>query len=96
MSQKINIEQIAELARLNLKPEEKAKLSKDLESILAYVDQLTELNTDKVQPTSHVLTIENVFRKDAVKPSQIRDAVLKHAPKREEKFFKVPKVIESA
>ena len=96
MSQKINIEQIAELARLNLKPEEKTKLSKDLESILAYVDQLQELNTDKVQPTSHVLAIENVFRKDVVKPSKIRDQVLKHAPRREGNFFKVPKVIEGA
>ena len=94
MSQKINIDQIAELARLNLKPAEREKLSRDLESILGYVDQLKELNTEKVEPTSHVLKIENVFRKDETKPSQIRDDVLKHAPKREEKFFKVPKVIE--
>ncbi|MBI4373061.1 MAG: Asp-tRNA(Asn)/Glu-tRNA(Gln) amidotransferase subunit GatC [Candidatus Omnitrophica bacterium] len=94
MPHKINIEQVAELARLNLKPEERAALSKDLESILAFVDRLQELNTDQVQPTSHVLAIENVFRKDVAKPSQIREAVLKHAPKREGKFFKVPKVIE--
>lgn len=94
MSHKINIEQTAELARLNLKPDERIKLSKDLEEILAYVDQLQELKTDNVLPTSHVLPIENVFRKDQAKPSQIRDAVLKHAPKSEGKFFKVPKIIE--
>ena len=96
MPQKINIEQIAELARLNLKPEERAKLSKDLGEILAYVDQLQELKTDAVPPTSHVLPIENVFRSDRAKPVQIWDAVLKHAPKSEGKFFKVPKIIEGA
>lgn len=96
MSEKINIEQIAELSRLNLKPEERAKLAQDLASILSYVDQLKELNTDNVAPTSHVLSIENVFRKDEVKPSDVREAVLKHAPKRESNFFKVPKIIEGA
>ena len=96
MSQKINIDQIAELARLNLKSNERAKFLKDLEEILAYVDQLQELKTDTVQPTSHVLPIENVFRKDSCKPSEVREAVLKHAPKSEGKFFKVPKIIEGA
>ena len=94
MSQKIKIDQVAELARLNLKPAEREKLAKDLEDILHYVDQLQELKTDGIEPTSHVLPIENVFRKDEVHPSHVRDSVLKYAPKREEKFFKVPKVIE--
>ena len=93
MSGKINIDQIAELARLNLKPEERAKLSRDLEAILAYVDQLQALETKKVEPTSHVLPLTNVFRSDVVRPIQIREKVLAHAPKREGKFFKVPKVI---
>ena len=93
---KFNIEQIAELARLSLKPEEKAKLARDLQNILGYVDQLRELNTDRVEPTSHVLKIENVFRPDKVKSSQIFEEVLKHAPKREGSFFKVPKIIEGA
>lgn len=88
------IEQIAELARLNLKPEEKAKLQKDLESILAYVEQLNAVPTDHVEPTSHVLNLENVFREDQVRPSDIREEILKHAPQREGNFFKVPKVIE--
>lgn len=88
------IEQIAELARLSLKPEEKAKLQKDLESILAYVEQLKTVSTDSVEPTSHVLNLENVFREDKPHPSEVRDNVLKHAPQREGNFFKVPKVIE--
>lgn len=88
------IEQIAELARLSLKPAEKGKLQKDLESILAYVDELKTVPTDHVEPTSHVLNLENVFREDEVKPSDIREDILKHAPRREGNFFKVPKVIE--
>ena len=88
------IEQIAELARLSLKPEEKEKLKKDLESILAYVEQLKSVPTDSVEPTSHVLNLENVYRSDEVRPSDVREAVLKHAPRREGNFFKVPKVIE--
>lgn len=89
-----NIEKIAELARLNLKPQEKAKLEKDLSSILAYVEQLKKVNTDQVEATSHVLDMENVFRKDEVKPSEVRDSALEHAPAREGNFFKVPKVVE--
>lgn len=88
------IEKIAELARLNLKPEEARKIEKELEAILGYVKNLEALDTKNVEPTSHVLNLENVFRKDEVKPSQVRDDVLKHAPQSEGKFFKVPKVVD--
>ena len=91
---KFEIEKIAELARLNLKSEEKAKLEKDLEAILGYVQKLDSLDTKNIEPTSHVLDLENVFRPDQVKPAKIRDEVLDHAPLREGKFFKVPKVVE--
>ena len=89
-----DIQKIADLARLNLKPEEKKKLEKDLESILGYVRKLESLNTQNVEPTSHVLDIENVFRPDEIHPSDVRDNALKHAPQTEGKFFKVPKVVE--
>jgi len=95
MSSKINIDSTAELARLNLKPNEREKLAQDLEKILSYVDQLQELDTKNVPPTSHVLSLENVFRSDQVKPCEIREKVLDRAPKRDGKFFKVPKVIGS-
>lgn len=88
------IKEIAELARLSLKPEETARLKKDLESILEYVQELKKVPTDDVDPTSHVLDLENVYRPDEVHPSDIREEVLKHAPKREGSFFKVPKVID--
>ncbi len=91
---KIQIEKIAELARLNLKPEEKEKLSKELDAILGYVKNLESLDTKNVEPTSHVLNLENVFREDEVKPSEVRDDILKHAPAVEGKFFKVPKIVD--
>ena len=94
MAKKFDIEKIAALARLSLEPEEKARLSQDLEKILGYVDELARLDLQNAQPTSHVLPIENVFRPDEAKPSRVREKVLEHAPKREGNFFKVPKVIE--
>ena len=89
-----NIDKVAELGRLSLKPEEKAKLSKDLNNILQYVKQLESLDTREVEPTSHVLDLENVFRPDEVKPSEVRDKALRYAPGKDGKFFKVPKVVE--
>lgn len=88
------IEKIAELARLNLRPEEKKKLAADISAILTYVKKLDSLDTKNIKPTSHVLDLENVFRPDETKPSSVRDEVLKHAPQSEGKFFKVPKVVE--
>lgn len=93
MAQEFNIDSLAALARISLKPEEKAKLSQDLEKILGYVRELSKLDTQNTEPTTHPLPLENVFRVDEVKPSVVRDKVLEHAPKREGNFFKVPKVI---
>lgn len=90
----LQIEKVAELARICLKPEEKAKLQADLGAILGYVDQLKTVDTSKVSETSHVLDLTNVFRKDEVKISVVRDDVLKAAPDRDGKFFRVPKTVD--
>lgn len=89
-----DIDKIADLACIRLKPEEKKKLGGDLAAILKYVEMLEKLDTDGVEPTSHVLDMENVMRADEVRPWDVRDAALKHAPDGEGKFFKVPKVVE--
>jgi len=89
----INIERVAELARLNLKPEEKQKLAKDLGAILDYVKKLEKLDTSKVEPTSHVLNMENVFRADEARPSNAAEKALEFAPETEGSFFKVPKIV---
>jgi len=93
---KVNVEQIALLARIKLKAEEKEKLTRDLGNILSYVEKLSSLKTDDVPPTSHVLAIENVFRKDVQAPQGIIEEVLTKAPEREGHFFKVPKVVEGS
>lgn len=88
-----NIERVAELARLNLKPEEKQKLAKELGAILTYVQKLDALDTKNVEPTSHVLNMENVFRNDDMKPSDAATKALEHAPETDGPFFKVPKIV---
>lgn len=88
------IEKVAELARISLKPEEKQKLQKDMESILKYIEQLKALKTDNVEPTSHVLNLENVFRPDQVEPSNAIDELIAQAPDKIGKLFKVPKVVD--
>ena len=88
------IDRIAELARISLKDEEKKKLQTDLEAILNYIENLRSLKTEGVEPTSHVLDVENVYREDKVEPCEVRDEVLDHAPKKEDFLFKVPKVID--
>ena len=88
------IEKVAELARISLKPEEKQKLKKDLEAILGYIEQLKKLSTDHVEPTSHVMNIENVFRPDKVETSNVIDELIQTAPDTLGKLFKVPKVVD--
>ncbi len=89
-----HIDKVAELARLNLKSEEKSKLEKDLGAILDYVKKLDALDTQNVEPTSHVLDLENVYRKDEAKVSDAADKALEHAPHADGRFFKVPKIVQ--
>ncbi len=89
-----DIQKIADLARLELKPEEKAKLEKDLAAVLSYVDDLRGLNTSAVEATSHVFDMENIFREDVTHEANVRDKALKYAPQTEGMLFKVPKTVD--
>lgn len=88
------VEYVAALARLQFSDEEKQKLTVQLNRILEYMEKLNELDTSTVEPLSHVIERTNVFREDVVKPSASVEEILKNAPARTEKFFKVPKVIK--
>jgi aspartyl-tRNA(Asn)/glutamyl-tRNA(Gln) amidotransferase subunit C len=90
----IDIEYVAKLARMNLTGEQKSKLSKQLSDILSYIEKLKQLDVSAVEPMSHVLPLQNVFRKDKVNPSLPLDKVLKNAPAASGDNFSVPKVIE--
>lgn len=88
-----DVEHIAKLARLEFTEEEKQKFTHQLNEILAYMEQLNKLDTSKVDPLSHVIELNNIFRDDAAKPGLTTEEALKNAPAKTEKFFKVPKVI---
>ena len=84
----------AHLSRLAIPVEEKEEALKSLGDFLSYVDNLSSVDTDGVQPTTYALPIENVFRADEVRPSLSNEAALSNAPLQEDGYFKVPKILE--
>ena len=88
------VRNVARLARLSFSPEEEGRMVVELNRILDYVEKLSELDTEGVPPTSHVLPISNVFREDVLVPSLPRDELLANAPSKWRGYFRVPKVIE--
>ena len=94
-----DVERVAELAHLELKPEETPRMLHDLNAILNYVVELNELDTAGVAPLAQVSELGNgagagVLRADVVTPSLDRANVLAQAPETDQVFFKVPRVIE--
>ena len=89
-----DVKYIASLSRIHLRDEEIEELTKNLENILHYIAKLEKLDVSKVEPTSHVLPLKNVFREDKVKPSLTQEEALKIAVDKHHGAFKVPKVIE--
>lgn len=91
---KISIEHIAHLARLSLSEKEKELFGGQLEGILNYMEKLNELDTKDIEPTSHVIAINNITRDDVPTPSLAREEALLNAPDKTDKFYRVPKIIE--
>ena len=89
-----DVRYVAALARIHLKEEEVGQLQNDLEKIIGYINKLKELDVSAVEPTSHALSLKNVFRPDEVKPSLPHDKALAIAIEQRDGAFKVPKVIE--
>lgn len=90
---KIDINYVTKLARIGLTDSEKERFAKDLFAILSYIDKLNQLDTRQVPPTSHVIGLQNVFRKDEVLDSLTTDQALDNAPMKNGAFFKVPRVL---
>ena len=84
----------AHLSRLAIPAAEKDAALKTLGDFLTYVDNLSDVDTKDVQPTTYALPIENVFRADEIRPSLSNEAALSNAPLHENGYFKVPKVLE--
>ena len=91
---KETLHQVAHLARLNIKSEEETQLLNDMSEILTWVEKLNELDTEGVEPLTHMTAEVNVFRKDKAETSITQQQALKNAPVEDNKFFKVPKVLK--
>jgi aspartyl-tRNA(Asn)/glutamyl-tRNA(Gln) amidotransferase subunit C len=81
---------VARLARLELADEEVERMSGELSSILDHVERMNELELENVEPTSHVVALENVLRADEPRPSWPRERVLEPAPDPAQGAFRVP------
>ncbi len=88
------VEHAGHLARMELKPKELEKLSRQLEDILDFIDNLKKIDIKDILPTSHILPISNILREDTPRESLPSEKALMNAPLREGPFFVVPKIIE--
>ena len=91
---KNTVKNISKLARISLDEKNADRLSKDLSSIMKFIESLNKLNTDKTAPLSSIINASLKSRKDEVKDGKIRDQILKNSPEKNDEFFVVPKVIE--
>ncbi len=89
-----DVEHIAQLARLELSPEEKELFREQLSAILDHAARLQELDTEAIPPTAQVIEWRNVMREDQVTPSLAQEEVLANAPEAREGYFVVPTVLE--
>ena len=88
-----DVRKVAKLARLDLPEEKIATYTGQLESILDYVSQLAEIDTEGVPETTRAVEVTNVTREDGVTPTPVREDILNLAPLREGDFFRVPKIL---
>jgi len=91
---KNTVKHISKLARISLDDEKIDSLSKDLSSIIKFIEKLNELKTDKTKPLTSIINSSLKLRKDEIKDGKIRDQILKNSPEKNEEFFVVPKVID--
>ncbi|GAB5525728.1 MAG: Asp-tRNA(Asn)/Glu-tRNA(Gln) amidotransferase subunit GatC [Roseivirga sp.] len=91
---KETLHKVAHLARLNIKPEEETKLLNDMSEILTWVNKLEEVDTEGVEPLTHMTAEVNAMRSDEAAQTISREDALKNAPEKDDKFFKVPKVLK--
>ena len=91
---KDEVKKVSQLARLELNEDEISKHAEQLEKILGYIKQLEKIDTENVPTTTRAIEVTNAFRKDERKDYLDSDDLLDLAPSREDKFFKVPKIIK--
>jgi aspartyl-tRNA(Asn)/glutamyl-tRNA(Gln) amidotransferase subunit C len=92
----IDIDYVANLARIALTPEEKEKFARQLGDVLTYVEKLNELDVGGVEPTAHAFEVVNVLQDDVPSPPLSVEDVLRNAPASRDNMIAVPKVVEDA
>lgn len=93
---RLQVQRVAHLSRLDLKEEELQLFSGQLSAIVEYIQKLNELKTENVQPLAHCLPVHNVFRQDTVRPSLDVEKAMENAPDRVDDFFKVPQIMDDS
>ena len=91
---KEKIKHVAKLARISVDEAKVESLTKDLNSIFKFIEQLKELNTDKVEPLTSILNQSLRLRKEEIIEGETREKILKNPPKENAEFFVVPKMVE--
>ena len=90
----LNIDHVAQLARLALTPEEKAKFAQQLGDVLHHIEQLKKVDVSGVEPTAHAAPVFNVWAEDVARPGLPVELALKNAPAQRDHMVVVPKVVE--
>lgn len=98
MLTKKEVEKIAELARLGISEEEKGKFAKELSLVIGYIEKLSQVNIEKIEPMTGGTVKESVVREDdeskCISDDQMKAGILKAAPNREDDYFKVPSILK--
>lgn len=94
MAQELNIDHVANLARLALTPEEKATFAHQLGDVLHHIEQLSKVDVSGVEPTAHAFAVHNVWQDDVPRPALPVEAALRNAPAQRDSMIVVPKVVE--
>jgi aspartyl-tRNA(Asn)/glutamyl-tRNA(Gln) amidotransferase subunit C len=90
----LNLDHVANLARINLTPEEKARFATQIGDVLAYIAQLNEVDVSGIEPTAHAFPVVNVWAADIAEPGLSVSDALRNAPEKRDDMFVVPKVVE--
>ena len=88
------VKHISKLSRISIDEQKAKKLEKDLNAIFEWIEQLNQLNTDRVEPLTSIAETKLRFRKDQIETKNIREDILKNSPKDNKDYFVVPKVVE--
>lgn len=89
-----DVKYVANLARIQLTPDEEQKFAAQLNHILGYIEKLRELDVSNVEPTAHAVPLTNIMRRDEIRASMPHEDALRNAPSKANGLFLVPKIVE--